>query len=402
MAEHVRAARAAGAVALIAALAWTPRAEAYPWMVAHKYTSCNQCHVDPSGAGALTSYGRALGEQLLPRGGGEDSTQQPGKEKDFLLGAVALPRWMNLQADVRALGFPQPTLDANGEIDAWTGRFLLMQSDLRAAVEAGPVVAYASAGVVDEGAQAAWLTSNDSGWNAVSRDYWVGWKAAKGVLVRAGRMNLPFGIRTEEHTQYVRTATRTGMNADQQAGVAISAQKKGLRGEAMLIAGNPQVAPDTFRERGYSAFTAWAPTKTLEVGASSLYATSETDVATLAALDRQAHGMFARWSPAPRVAVLAEADVLRADSGATTTNGVATLAEVDWQAVQGLHLRGIGQFCDPDLADDAAGLATAWVAAQWFVAPRVDVRVDALHGTLRCEPGIDPRWYGLGQLHFYL
>jgi hypothetical protein len=32
----------------------------------------------------------------------------------------------------------------------------------------------------------------------------------------------------------------------------------------------------------------------------------------------------------------------------------------------------------------------------------VDLCVDALHGTLRCEPGIEARWYGLGQLHFYL
>jgi hypothetical protein len=255
---------------------------------------------------------------------------------------------------------------------------------------------------VDEGAQAAWLTSNESGWNAVSRDYWVGWKAAKGVLVRAGRMNLPFGIRTEEHTQYVRTTTRTGMNADQQAGVAVSAQRKGLRGEAMLIAGNPQVSPDRFRERGYSAYAAWAPMKTLELGASSLYTTAETDVASLAPLDRQAHGLFARWSPAARVAVLAEADALRNTTDESATNGVATLAEVDWQAVQGLHLRGIGQYCDADLGDEDAGLATGWVAAQWFVAPRVDLRVDALHGTLRCEPGIEARWYGLGQLHFYL
>jgi hypothetical protein len=370
-------------------------------MVAHKYTSCGQCHADPSGGGILTSYGRALGEQLLPRGGGEDSAPFPEKQKDFLLGAVALPRWLQLQADVRALGFPKPTLDAAGDISGWEARAILMQSDLRAAVDAGPVVASASLGVVSEGAQGAWLSSNEGGGNLVSREAWAGWRPVKGVLLRAGRMNLPFGIRSEEHTQYVRTATRTSINADQQAGVALAAQRKGLRGEIMGIAGNPQVAPDRFRERGASGYVAWAPLKTLEVGASGLWTTAEADVETLGPRTRTSEGVFARWSPARGVAVLAEADLLH-ESGDAAALGAATLAEVDWEATQGLHLRGIGQWCDTDFDDDASALTTGWAALQWFVLPRVDLRLDALHGTLRCTPGAEASWYGLGQAHFYL
>ncbi len=388
--------KALGVLLGLGVATWSPTAAAYPWMIQHKYTSCNQCHIDPSGGGVLTDYGRALGEQLLPRGGGEDSAAMPGKEKDFLLGAVALPKWLDLQADLRALGYPQPV---NG---TWTGRFILMQSDLRGAVDVGSVVAYASAGVVSEGAQAAQLTQNASGWNAVARDYWVGWKPAKGMLVRAGRMNLPFGIRTEEHTQYVRTATRKSTNADQQAGVAVAMQRKGLRGEVMAIAGNPQVAPDAFRERGYSAIAAWAPKKTLELGASSLVTVADADVGTLAPRTRQAHGAFARWAPGGRATVMAEADGLLSNDDGASSTGFAGLAEVDWEATQGLHLRGIGQWCDADLDDSDVGLATGWVAAQWFLAPRVDVRLDALHGTLQCTPGAEARFYGLGQLHVYL
>ena len=384
------------------ALLWSAPAAAYPWMISHKYTSCSQCHIDPSGGSALTSYGRGLGQQLLPMGGGEDAEHTPGKEKDFLMGAVELPKWLTLQVDGRGLGFPQPNLDDNGDISSWSPRFILMQADLRAAVTAGPIVAYASAGGVSEGAQAAWFTSNEAGWNAVARDYWLGWKAAKGVLVRAGRMNLPFGIRTEEHTQYVRSATRTNTNADQQAGVAVAVQKKGLRGELMGIAGNPQVAPDAYRERGYSGFVALSPNTSVEVGASSLFAAVEADVATLAPRKRQAHGAFTRWTPAPRVAVLAEADVLHANDDGTTSTGAAALAEVDWEAVHGLHLRGIGQYCDTDFKDSDDGVATGWAAAQWFVLPRVDLRIDALHGTLNCAPGAQASWYGLGQVHFFL
>jgi len=400
VAEGFRALARLSALGLFAG-AWAGPAQAYPWMVAHKYTSCGQCHVDPSGGGVLTGYGRALGEQLLPRGGGEDQSADPGKAKDFLLGAVALPRWLQLQADVRALGFPRPTLDAAGEVSGWEARTILMQSDLRAAVEANGFVASGSLGAVSEGAQAAWVSSRDEGANLVSREWWAGFKPTKGLLVRAGRMNLPFGIRSEEHTQYVRTVTRTSINADQQAGVALAAQRKGFRGEVMAIAGNPQVAPDRFRERGASGFVAWAPLKTLEVGASGLWTTAEADVETLQPRTRASEGLFARWSPASGVAVLAEADLLH-ETGDSQALGAATLAEVDWEATQGLHLRGIGQWCDTDFGDDSSGLATGWAAAQWFLLPRVDLRLDALHGTLRCTPGAEASWYGLGQVHFYL
>lgn len=377
-------------------------AYAYPWMIAHDYTGCAQCHVDPSGAGLLTDYGRALGMQLLPTGGGEASGETPGPEKDFLRGAIDLPSWLLMQADVRGLGYPMPTTDAAGDITGWSGRFILVQSDLRSGFKAGDFVGAASLGVVSDGASAAWISASDSGWNLVAREYWAGWRPSKALLVRAGRMNLPFGLRTEEHTQYVRAITRTSTNADQQGGVAVAVQRKGLRAEILGIAGNPQVSPDAFRERGYAGFASWAPKKNLEVGLSSLITAAEADIGTLAPRTRQAHGPFVRWSPLDGVAVLAEADLLRSADDGLTATGAASLAEVDWELINGVHVRGIGQHCDTDLGDAEAGVATAWLAGQWFIVPRVDLRVDVLHGTLQCAPGLDPSWYALGQLHFYL
>ena len=40
-------------------------AQAYPWMIRHDYTGCGVCHVDPSGAGLLTDYGRAQSVLLM-------------------------------------------------------------------------------------------------------------------------------------------------------------------------------------------------------------------------------------------------------------------------------------------------------------------------------------------------
>ena len=64
--------RAAFAAFLVGLVALLPRpAAAYPWMVSHGYTACAQCHVDPTGAGTLTAYGRAQSEILLRTPAGE-------------------------------------------------------------------------------------------------------------------------------------------------------------------------------------------------------------------------------------------------------------------------------------------------------------------------------------------
>ncbi len=77
-----------------------PRAAlAYPFLIEHGYTNCAQCHIDPSGGGALTEYGRGQSEILLrtPWEARADDWE-PGKVKDFAFGAP-LPTWLTLQAD---------------------------------------------------------------------------------------------------------------------------------------------------------------------------------------------------------------------------------------------------------------------------------------------------------------
>lgn len=386
---------------LLVALAASPDASAYPWMIAHGYTSCAGCHLDPSGGGALTAYGRSTGQLLLSPNGAEDSGD-PGKRADFLLGLVELPKGLTLQADFRGLGFPKPTEQADGSL-TWGARAILMQSDLRAGVNVGKAVAYASAGVVSEGGQAAHLSSTDDGrWNAVSREYWAGYAPIKGLLVRAGRMELPFGLRIEEHTAYVRTSTRTNLNADQQAGVAASYGTRRYRAEVMGILGNPQVAPADYREQGYSAMAAWSPVKTLEVGASSLVTKANKDIGTLAPRTRQAHGVFGRYGGVPHTAIMAEGDLLRSDDDGVSTSGIAAMVLADVEVTPGLHLRGIEQWCDTDLADAVTGATTEWLSAIWFFAPRMDLRIDALNGTLRCGDAADKQMMALGQFHVYL
>lgn len=384
-------------VMLAAVVLLLPRpAAAFPWMIHHGYTQCAQCHIDPSGAGVLTDYGRAQGEILLRTQYGEPNPA-PETFASFLFGAVDLPEGMQVQPDVRALVIPEP-----GNIE-----LIVMQADLRLGYSGGPWSASAAIGGVSDGAELAWLSSNEGGWNLVSREYWLGYTPTRSLTLRAGRMNLPFGIRTEDHILYVRSATATTTNDDQQLGLAATWTQKRLRAEVMGIAGNLQVSPDDFRKRGYSAYAALMPNKTLEIGASSLFTTSQLDVETLEPRTFLAEGLFVRAAPIPELAILAEADLMfdRAGEGEDWVRGWVGTGILDYEPLQGLHVQGLGDVCSPDLSGPSGADRTIWNAGgavQWFFAPRADLRLDAAYGSLFCTAGASASPYGLVQAHLYL
>jgi len=374
--------------ALLAALLALPgTAFAYPDMIRHGYTGCAQCHTDPSGGGVLTAYGRAQTEVLLATPYG--APREPGKEAEFLFGALGLPGALALQGDVRSVFVPRP-----GAL-----RYILMQADLRGAVSAGILRAGGSLGAVSEGAHMARVTTGDT-WNAVSREHWLGIAPSDAWLVRAGRMNLPFGLRTEQHLLDPRVATRTDTNDDQQFGVAVAWEPGFLRAEVMGIAGNLQVSPDDFRERGAAGAAALPIGNDVEVGVAGLYATSHLDVETLQARTRQAYGLFGRAAAGP-VAILGEGDLLL-DRQASAATGATGFLQADWEAVQGVHVLGTGEWCDGDFGDSAGGVPTATLSVHWFAWYRADLRLDGMRGVLYCTPGADPQWMGLASFHLLL
>lgn len=374
----------------VSALLAPESAEAYPWMINHAFTSCGQCHVDPSGAGIMTEYGRAQADIVL-RTHYQEGDQNPGKSKDFLFGAVTLPKTVQLQADVRQILIPRPS---NVET-------ILMQADLRAAVQKGPFTASASLGTVSKGAAGARVTQAEE-FGLIAREYWVGANVGRKAMVKAGRMNLPFGIRTENHILDVRDATRTDLNDSQQTGISVFYNTRRVRAEVMGIAGNFQVSPDAFRERGYSLYAAYAPTTRSEIGVSSLLAASKADVVTLRPRTRMAEGVFARWSPLPPLALMAESDLLLDNQNGDSYTGLVSTAIVDYMPLQGLHFQAMAEQCDPKFGDADASAMTYTGAMQWFFAPHADLRFDAGYGSITCSPGVDPFPFAALQAHFFL
>jgi hypothetical protein len=220
-------------------------------------------------------------------------------------------------------------------------------------------------------------------------------------------MNLPFGLRTSEHNLFARQGTRTDRESDQQHGLAFSFAGSQLRAELMAVAGNFQIRPDAFRERGYAGYAEYAFLSNLAVGISSQLLVSSWDPDALVggkkAGSRMAHGLTLRYAPIQPVVLLAEVDVLKSARRSLGYTGFLTL---DWEATQGLHLGGTFEALDrgaPDGHAVSAGHGKLqkgyWLTVNWFFFTHFDARID---GVFQDSDSGDLNKMVQAQLHFYL
>lgn len=356
---------------LTLALALLPAASAnaYPWMVKHGLAACSACHVDPSGAGQLSVFGRQQAEQQV-RWRPPGSTYDPASRLPNFLWFAQLPDAVNLSGNVRVGALMQPGATP-------VGRGLEMASDLSGTLTfAEKVVVHADVGFgrKDVVAPIAIVPACDPsapgecGPSLVMRTFWAGMRVGDGVFVRGGRLVVPFGLRNAEHNAWVRALTRTDFNVSQQLGAAVAVASGAVRAEVMGLGGSWQ--PGT-HEGGYSALFEYAVRPTATVGASSLIARSLDDGTT-----RHAHGAFFRWAPVTPLVLLGEADVLAWQS-ADTRVGYAALLQADWEIVQGLHVMLTGESAHRGATQRGASLG-AWASLAWYFFSHFELRVDNL------------------------
>ena len=354
---------------------WAIPAHAYPWMIRHEYTGCATCHVDPSGGYLLTAYGRAQTQTLLATFGHGPEGDEVDRRSEFGFGLVPLPPWLNLGATVReAYMWSKEVSPVQSPA---TTLSLLMQADLRAAITADRFVATGSIGYLHHGRHAAQITRGN-GDVLVSREFWVGYHLGdeQQTMIRAGRMYLPFGLRVIEHPFYVRTNTGTNIDSQQQYGASLFHEEEGYHAELMAIAGNYQVFPDTYRQRGYSAYIEFSVMPRLQVGASSLLTYQKLDPDILQSAVHGAHGTMLRWSPDMKIAVLAEADIVHSVvDGSVNHMGFVSMAQLDYEFLRGLHGLATTEFYLPPKAQ-ALWLNRDWLSVAWFAYPHVDLRLD--------------------------
>jgi len=368
----------------------------------------------------LTEYGRAQSAILLSShyGGNDGEDAEPGKFKDFSFGLVRLPNdpekgAVNLGAFIREAYLWE---NSGGQTQSFA---LYMQQSLDAHVQYKGFHAYGSLGYVPNAqvgpsySQYAWVTDDQtpaSGPNAftpgnlIAPVYWLGYDVSDAVLVRAGRLNLPFGVRDPNHFMWVRSETRTDYNQDQEVGAAVSVNVDNVRAEILGIAGNYQVNPDSLRERGYSGYIEYNPVPHYAFGASSLvtYANANLDTGAATQTVRQAHGLFTRFSPFERLAVTGEADLLvKSPKLNNSSFGFTAMVQPDLEIVRGVHAFVTGELLQNgySVGTDTNVAARVWLSAEWFIFSHFDLRFDAYR---QLQDGQAPQMAYLLQGHIYL
>ncbi len=410
---------------IISGFCWTEDADAYAWMIRHDYTACSTCHTDPSGGELLTTYGRVTSDLILSmQYGTSDEVDEPddeSSEADFggptgglFWGLVDLPSSLLLSGAYRSLSVIRPSKDA-------ASTFIpVMQADAYGQFRAGDFTVGGSIGLgkAIPGAShtlKAQVTTNTDGLNLVARNYYAGYDLGSEFVVRAGRLNLPFGVRIPEHTAWVREATRTDRESDQQHGLSVAYVGANFRAEIMAIAGNFQMSlkpelpyqnfkSNAVRERGYSMYAEGIAGTSFAAGVTSKVTFSQLDHVTFEEDSlRQAHGLTARYAPFEKLSFLGETDVLfRTNADA----GYVGFAQADWEPIQGLHLMLTGEFLDAgmEFEDGAqqepkpgAGKARGggWLSLDWFFYRQMEFRTDLI---LRQDAPTTI----LGQFHMYL
>lgn len=365
---------------------------------------------DASGEGDAEEEGAAEGE--AEGSSGEAASSAPAEDNPFEgMSGITGPFFGLLKpSDTLLLGGAVRVATIH-KFDGGTTRVFPMQLDLYGQLRFGSLRFGGSVGAakVPAGsllARPAQVTTNQGdGYNVISRTHWVGFDFGNGMhTIRAGRLNLPFGLRMSEHTMWVRDKTQTNRESQQQHGVALFMGFEKVRFELMGIVGNLQANPDKFRERGYSGYLEFVVGDRATLGVSSLYTESKADPIYNEdlATDRGAHGLFARAALGKALVVMGEANVI---TRSRRELGYVGFLNLDAEVMSGLHLLATGEILDagypknggPSRIERIAGQGKAglggWFGAQWFFLPHFDFRLDAI---VRQDTQL------LGQLHIYL
>jgi hypothetical protein len=312
--------------------------------------------------------------------GGEDA--EAGGTKEFLWGLVPMPDSLRLGGDFR-----EGYLSNQVEGAPLQQEFITMRADLYGDAKFGRFRAAGSLGFVPQGDLPAALTRAASN-NLVSREHWIGVELDDdgAWLLRGGRIAVPFGVRMIEHTLWARVLTRTDLDATQEYGVAVSFARDELRGEIMGIAGNYEIRPDDFRERGYSAYVEYAAAERLALGASSLFTRATRDIVYGVTNYRYANGLSARYAPYGPLVFLAEADwVYQSLTWNGHRSGFAAFLQADYEPAQGFHFMLTGESMNGGTSGEPNSY-DGWVSAAWFFLPHFDLRFDGIYSVVGQAP----------------
>lgn len=216
------------------------QASAFPGAIRKNYPSCVACHVNPTGGGVLTAYGREAGDQFLPAWYAEGESQSlyglAAANETLLIGGDI--RWANLQRR------------KDGKLSE---RAFLMIADVEPALKIGNFTLAAQAGRYAVGKDHVFQNR---------RAYGLYEFGDSGFRLKVGKFIPAYGLNIPNHTAGIRDALGLGQGQEKETA---ELSLIGKYGEAFLGAFQGEAA------QGANLRIGWYATKNFHLGVNFLW-----------------------------------------------------------------------------------------------------------------------------------
>lgn len=320
-------------------------AHAEPYFAVREGLKCGNCHFNPAGGGMRNAFGNAWAQTALP------ARRIEGTGTDTWTGAVN--RFFALGGNLRANATytDAPHNDAQSEFDLEEVRAYLAITAVpdRFAVYIDQRLAPGGSTNLEAFAR---YTMPDQRWN-----------------VQAGQFYLPYGLRLEDDSAFIRQVTGIGF-ATPDRGVQVGFESAAW--SAQLAVTNGTASGPEQDEGKQASLRAEYVRNAWRVGAG--FNLNDTDAG-----DRQMQGIFAGIRTGP-IAWLAEADYITDESlGPEERKQWVGLLEANWRIAPGQNLKLTAEFFEPDTdvdEDEQNRFSLLWEYVPFqFVQLRVGARI---------------------------
>ena len=321
------------AAVLIGAAVLSAEAAAEPYLAVRSGFKCSMCHVNPTGAGMRNAFGNAWARSELPR-------RIVGADADGGAWTGEINRWLAVGGNLRSGLDYVDTPGADEEAE-----FGISRANLYAALRAIPglLTVYVDEQVAPGGATAreayALLTPSDGRFT-----------------VKAGRFFLPYGLRLEDDSAFIRQITGINMDTPDD-GVEFGLELP--RWSAQLAVTNGTAGGGDDDTNKQTSLKAAFVNRLWRIGASYNYNGSPLG-------EREMQGLYGGLRTGP-ISWLAEVDFVTDDTPTGEREMYVSLLEGNWRAAHGHNLKLSYEYFDP--ADDVDEDERERYSLVWEAAP---------------------------------
>ena len=310
---------ALAAFLLLASCLFALSAHAEPYLAVQTGFKCQQCHVNPTGGGMRNAFGDVFAQTQLP-------AQHLDTGTDTWAGNIT--RFLSIGGDLRFDGsYTQVPHTAS------TNEFDLEQARL-----------YVNAAVIPD-RLAVYVDELLAPGGALNREaYVLYWSANHSWYVKAGQLYLPYGLRLEDQTAFIRTVPGINMTTPDK-GVEFG-WEQGPWDAQFAVSNGTAGGPENdhgkqFSGQLYHVQSIW------RLGVAANY----NDAAVGA---KSSYGLFGGLRTGP-IAWLGEVDLVDDRSIATGGKMTTGLIEANWMPARGHNLKLTAEYLDPnrDVSNDA-------------------------------------------------